>query len=230
MATPPPKTTLFRGYPVIQREIIVANQPYQILGPANFESLIDDPRVEARFTKDEYMPYWAEFWPAARLLAEEVATWPPADPAHPPTVLEFGCGLGLIGLVAQKLGYRTTLSDYDDDALAFVLESAKLNHLPTPRVAFVDWREDYPNLRSDRILAAEVLYEKRNLAPIARFLATHLNPGGFALLIDGNRQTADAFPDVAAAENLAVTIEPRSLTLPQTSETIRGRLFRIEHS
>lgn len=227
MPEPPAQLPQFRGYPVIERNIRVAHERYRILGPANFEELIDDPRVEARFAVDEFMPYWAEFWPAARLLAEEVATWPQADAANPATVFEFGCGLGLIGLVAQRLGYRTTLSDYDDDALAFVLESAKLNDLPAPNVAFVDWREDYPHLRSDRILAAEVLYEKRNLVPIAQFLAKHLNPGGFALLIDGNRQTADPFPKVAAEENLKVTVEPRSQSFDGTE--VNGRLFRVEH-
>ena len=67
----------FRGYPVRRLDMRVAGERYVILGPDNYESLLDDPSVITRFERDEYMPYWAEFWPAALLLAEEVAQWTP---------------------------------------------------------------------------------------------------------------------------------------------------------
>lgn len=215
------------GYPVLARKIPVGGHDYTILGPGNYEDLIDDPRVIARFKRDEFMPYWAEFWPAARLLAEEVAAWGPAPPVDPPRVLEFGCGLGLIGLVAHRLGYTVTLSDYERDTLEFVRASAVANNLAPPATAYVDWREDYPELRSDRILAAEVLYERRNLDPIARFIKAHLLPNGFALLVDGNRQTADAFPDVAAAHGLAAHQRPIERTFPDLQKTVCGRFFEV---
>lgn len=220
----------FRGYPVLERRICVGGHEYVIVGPANYESLLDDPRVALRFSQDEFMPYWAEFWPAALLLAEAVAAWGPAPAESPPSVLEFGCGLGLIGLVAHRLGYRVTLSDYDEDALRFVEESARRSGLPPAATAFVDWRKDYPQLRSDRIVAAEVLYETRNLAPIARFIRAHVKPGGFALLVDGNRQVADAFPQIAGEAGLRAEFEPVGMA-PATARTeigvVRGRLIRV---
>lgn len=216
------------GYPVRSRPIPVAGRTYSLLGPANFEALIDDPRVAARFQRDEYMPYWAEFWPACLPLAELVAAWGPADPAAPPRVLEFGCGLGLVGLVAAGLGYQVTMSDYDDDALDFVRESARRNEIALPETRYLDWRERYPELQFDRIVAAEVLYEKRNLEPIAAFIAAHLAPGGLAVLCDRNRATADPFSDVAALHDLRVRVEAVSARYDFVDPPeVRARLFHI---
>ena len=123
-----------------------------------------------------------------------------------PTLLEFGCGLGLISLVALRRGFVVISSDYEDDALKFVEENARQNNLAAPQTRFIDWREEYPDLRPERIVAAEVLYEARNGEPIARFVATHLAPDGLAVICDRNRTTADCFPEQAQNVGLEVTV------------------------
>lgn len=218
----------FRGYPVKRRVVKVGGREIELLGPANYESLIDDPLVEARFEKDEYMPYWAELWPASLLLADAVAAWGRAD-AHREacTVLELGCGLGVVGLVALQLGYTVTVSDYDRDALAFVAESARRNGLGSPETRYIDWRESYGGLRFDRIVAAEVLYESRNLRPIAEFLGKHLEPDGQALVCDANRTTADAFEGIARDRGLSVVVRPVQRPGAADGLIVRGRIFDI---
>lgn len=263
---------VLRGYPVKIWRLELGGRPIELLGPDNYETLLDDPRVRARFDADEFMPYWANLWPGAILLAEEVAQWPrvadgaaaPGEaaasaaptPRHmgatpagaigaaesaasgvtPPRVLELGCGLGLVGLVACGLGYRVIVSDYEDDALTFVLQSAAHNRIPPPEVRFIDWRERYPDLRLDRIVAADVLYETRHLSPIARFIEHHLAPDGFALICDANRSVANDFETIARHCNLHVECTPRSrpaingIGLPDTQgKPIEGRIFRITH-
>ncbi len=218
----------FRGYPVCVRRFELAGRVIELLGPANFEALIDEPDVAVRFEKDEYLPYWAEFWPACLLAADAVAAWGPrAAEAAPLRVLELGCGLGLVGLVAAALGHEVIVSDYDEDALAFVCESARRNGLPAPQTRYVDWRETYADLRVDRIVAAEILYELRSLRPIAWFVAGHLAAGGEALISDANRQTADGFADVAREAGLRVAVEAVERENPMTGERIRGRVFRL---
>ncbi|MBI3758665.1 MAG: hypothetical protein HY269_02795, partial [Deltaproteobacteria bacterium] len=218
-----------RGYPVKTRQIEIAGQLYDVLGPGNYEELVDDPRVLERFSKDEFLPYWAEFWPVCALMAEFVAAWGPATPSKRLTILELGCGLGLSSLVAARLGHRAIASDYDEDALEFVRESARRMDQPIPETQFIDWRETCPDLRPDRIVAAEILYERRSLAPIAQFFARHLPPGAIGLICDAIRHTADDFPAIAAEAGLVVqtiVLQPRT---EQPQKMPPARLFELRH-
>ncbi len=218
-----------RGYPVKRRTFHYVARSIELLGPANYESLLDKPEVVRRFSQDEYLPYWAEFWPANLLLTDAVAAWG-AAPSPAPCVLEFGCGLGLTSLVAALLGYRVIASDYDEDALAFVHASAVYNQIPMPELRFIDWRQQYPDLRVDRIVAAEVLYEARSLQPIAEFIARHLAADGLALLVDRLRPTADAFPGAAARCGLRVTQREVSRPASPGERHVDGRIFHLTHA
>lgn len=219
----------FRDYPVRARRYRVAGRWFDLLGPADHESLLDEPRIAERFAHDEYIPYWAEIWPAALLLADAVAAWGPPK-RDPPAVLDLGCGLGLTALVATRLGYRVIAADYDDDALAFVRANATRNDLPPPETLLIDWRETYPYLSADRIVAADVLYETRSLRPVAEFVAAHLAPGGLALIADPNRSTAEAFDTIARHCGLTVEIMPVTRPTSEASDRpIAGRLFQIRH-
>jgi 2-polyprenyl-3-methyl-5-hydroxy-6-metoxy-1,4-benzoquinol methylase len=213
-----------RGYPVCLRRVELGDVAIELLGPANYESLLDDPRTRERFARNEYMPYWAELWPASLLLAAEVAGWPVGGDGAP-HVLELGCGLGLVSLVALARGLTVVAADYDGDTLAFVRESARRSGLPEPATRLLDWREHYADLRPDRILAADVLYETRNLRPVAEFVAAHLAPDGEAWISDANRSTADDFMTVARHCGLSGAESPLSLTM--AGQTTRGRLFRL---
>jgi predicted nicotinamide N-methyase len=226
----------FRGYRVHWEPITLSGRTFELLMPVAPDDLLDNPRVAARFEHDEYLPYWATLWPAALLLAENIAMWPFA-PRHPnpPTVLELGCGLGLVGLVALQLGYRVILSDYDEDALAFARASATRNGLPEPETRSIDWRLEYDDLRPDRILAADVLYEARNLRPIAQFIRTHLAPGGVALVSDAQRSTADTFAAEARAAGLDVHIRSAHHAAPAAAPWLpnaatAGRIFELRRA
>lgn len=223
-----------RGYPLTVRRLAVRDREIELVGPANYESLLDDPRVVRRFEQDEFMPYWAEFWPACLLLADEVAGWPAVDATLPPDAparpltLELGCGLALPALLAAERGHRVIASDYEDDALAFVEFNARRLGVTCPALRWIDWRETYADLRLTRILASEVLYEPRNLEPIAAFIARHLAPDGQALIVDSFRQTADPFSDVALKAGLRVALHQRSRPHPERSDqTLRGRIFEL---
>jgi SAM-dependent methyltransferase len=203
-----------------------AGRTFQLLVPAQAEDLIEKPDVIERFEDDEYLPYWADLWPASLLLADAVATWGRVR-GEPPHVLEIGCGLGLVSLVLSHLGYRVLASDYDDDALAFVVENARRNRLPVPQTRFLDWRESYVDLSFDRIVAADVLYETRNLVPVAEFVQAHLKLGGVALLADPNRATADDFAAVVRHRGLKVRMSAARHPGATVAKPIRGRIFHL---
>jgi predicted nicotinamide N-methyase len=125
-----------------------------LLRPESPEALID----EDAFAHDEFLPYWAELWPAATALAEAL---PDVDGLR---VVELGCGLGVPSLVAAARGAEVTATDWSEDAIELLRANAERNGLSL--VAEVrDWRRPWAD-RFDLALAADVLYEHRNVAPV----------------------------------------------------------------
>ena len=142
-----------------EQTVRVGETELSLLRPRDPEALLD----EEAFARDEFLPYWAELWPAGLALAA-------ALPAHLAgvRVIELGCGLGIPSLVAAARGARVTAVDWAADAIALLHTNAAANGLAVDaRVR--DWRDvdgDY-----DLALAADVLYEERNVAPLADALA-----------------------------------------------------------
>ena len=125
-----------------------------LLRPVSPDALLD----EDAFARDEFLPYWAELWPAATALA---AALPDLAGLR---VVELGCGLGLPSLVAAARGADVTASDWAEDAVELLRENAARNGLAL-RAEVRDWREPWPE-RFDVAIAADVLYERRNVEPL----------------------------------------------------------------
>jgi predicted nicotinamide N-methyase len=125
-----------------------------LLRPVSPDALLD----EDAFARDEFLPYWAELWPAATALA---AALPDLAGLR---VVELGCGLALPSLVAAARGADVTASDWAADAVELLRENAARNGLVL-RAEVRDWREPWPE-RFDVALAADVLYERRNVEPL----------------------------------------------------------------
>jgi len=132
----------------------VAGVRLALLRPESPEALID----EEAFAENEFLPYWAELWPAATALAEALPD------VRGLRVVELGCGLGVTSLVAAAKGAHVTATDWALDAVELVRENAMRNGL-TVRAEVRDWREPW-NERFDLALAADVLYERRNVGPL----------------------------------------------------------------
>jgi predicted nicotinamide N-methyase len=107
------------------------------------------------------------------------------------SVVELGCGLGVPSLVAAARGARVTAVDWADDAVELLRENASRNRLEVETVR-ADWRRF--DGRFDLVLAADVLYEQRNVAPLLVLLPA-LAPEVW--LADPGRPHAAAFLDGA---------------------------------
>jgi predicted nicotinamide N-methyase len=134
-----------------------------LLRPESPEALID----EQAFEDDEFLPYWAELWPAALALAEALPD------VRGMRVVELGCGLGVPSLAAAARGAQVTATDWAPDAIDLLRRNAERNgvHL---QAEVRDWREPWHE-RFDLALAADVLYERRNVEPLVERL-TQLAP------------------------------------------------------
>jgi predicted nicotinamide N-methyase len=103
-------------------------------------------------------------------------------------VVELGCGLGLPSLVASARGAQVVATDWAADAVELLAENAARNGLAV--VAEVrDWRQTWTK-RFDLLLAADVLYERRNVEPLVERLQ-ELAP--IALLALAGRPYEDTF-------------------------------------
>ena len=102
-----------RRFRTATRDVELAGRTIRLLMPANADDLIS----EDDFVRDERLPYWADLWPSARILAEELAVMR----LRGQRVLELGCGLGFVAIGAVMGGADVTATDYYEDATRFAL-------------------------------------------------------------------------------------------------------------
>jgi len=178
--------------------------------PPDPTALID----EEAFEREEFLPYWAELWPSAVALAHAVAARRPQGLQ----VVELGCGLALPAIVAAFEGAHVLATDWSADALAYAQRNARANDAPleTLRVAWAEPDELVARGPFDLVLAADVLYERRNVPQLLALLP-RLAPE--VLLADPGRPALPAFLDGAAGAWLA--------TRDGVPELPRGGVYRL---
>lgn len=162
-----------------------------ILHPANADDLIS----EEDFSRDERLPYWADLWPSAKILARSLVD----ERGGGQRLLELGCGSGLDSVAAVIAGYDVLASDYYADALLFTKANVARNVRDgSVRTREVDWRDLPKGLgRFKRVIAADVLYEPPHAELIARAIAKTLADDGWATVADPGRVARGAFLDEA---------------------------------
>jgi predicted nicotinamide N-methyase len=141
-----------------EETVRVGEVELSLLRPVDPEALLD----EDAFARDEFLPYWAELWPAGLALARAL---PPGLAGT--RVVELGCGLGIPSLVAAARGADVLATDWADDAVSLLRRNAARNAVVL-RAEVRDWRRFSGSF--DLALAADVLYEQRNVEPLLALL------------------------------------------------------------
>ena len=178
--------TLLDRFEVTTTEVDIGNDRFSIVHPRNAEALID----EAAFNRDERLPYWADVWPSSIALARAVR----AMNGDGFSLLELGCGVGLVASAALRAGFDVTASDYYDDSLAFTRLNVSQNTSREVTVMHLDWRQ-LPNAipAFNVVVGADVLYERAYGPVVARTIATTLAEKGRAYIADPGRVGAPEF-------------------------------------
>lgn len=152
--------------------------------------------------QDEQIPYYAELWPSAMVMARYLRQQ--SELIAGKRVLEIGCGLGLAGAAAGRGGAEVLLTDYLEDALHL----AALNWWSIvgtePQVALLDWREPEVDFLPEVILAADVAYEARNYEPLFACFDELLPANGLILLTEPGRSFARPFLEELPRRGFAV--------------------------
>jgi len=181
-------STLLAGFDVTTSSVDVDGEEFSLVHPKDAEALID----EAAFNRDERLPYWADVWPASIALARRVRGL--SGKGH--SLLELGCGVGLVAAAALRAGFDVTATDYYDEALTFARMNGLSNAGREPHTMLLDWRHLPQAIPAfDVVAASDVLYERTLGALVARTIAMTLAENGRALISDPGRVGSPAFFD-----------------------------------
>jgi predicted nicotinamide N-methyase len=223
---PLPETPVDALKKLVREHVLVDGKTFIIERPDESDRLLDHPFVTDAFARDEYLPYWADLWPAARMLAKVIIRepWTPAVEA-----LEIGCGLGLPGVAALSMGLRVTFSDYDATALRFASRNAQLNGFDDFKILHMDWRQPPAGLGFPVLLASDLVYEHRNVAPLVALIKQVLLPDGICLLTDQDRVHSQTLRDALLAGGLQFTTQVARAGEPG-GRRVKGSLYRIKHA
>lgn len=220
-ATPPEAVT-----ETILETVFIDDYRFRINRPVESDKLFDHPWTRSAYASDEFIPYWATLWPAARMLAKAVVREPWENYRQPLEVLEVGCGLGLGGIAGLARGLCVTFTDLDETALAFAKTNAKLNGYPDVRTMPLDFRCPPTERKYPVVIGSDLMYEERLVNPLVGLLRAVLAPGGLCLIADPDRLSARVFRWKLEEAGYTVATEIIRAGEPGGERT-KGTLYRI---
>jgi predicted nicotinamide N-methyase len=197
-----------------------------ITRPVDYDRLIDDAAADP----EQNLPYWAELWPSGVALAAKIA----CDPAivQGRRVLELGCGLGVTATAAMRAGADLLVTDYSPEALALCSLNALEQAGAEPKTLRVNWRDPNPRLNAAGVgfpvvLAADVLYESRDVDPLLALVERIVAPDGELWLAEPGRRPAARFLESIGASGWIKSREQCSGPWPDPEDNRKGIVVTI---
>lgn len=181
-------------------------RPLRVIRPVDtdllLDQIVDDP--------EQNLPYWAELWPSGVGLGSEIA----ADPAlvAGKRVVELGSGVGITAAVALEAGADLLATDYAPESLTLTRYTCLGHAGREPETMQLNWRNaaDVDRLLEHGpfsvVLAADVLYEQRDIVPLLALLGRLVAPGGTLVLAHPGRPPATRFLERARNDGWGGTV------------------------
>lgn len=176
-----------------------SNRSIKITRPADIDLLLDN----ASRDPEENLPYWAEIWPSGLAIADLLGIKPEFVSGR--TVFELGSGIGTTAIAALQAGAELIVSDYSPESLTLCRFNTQRNTGKQPETLQLNWRALSEEARSAIgygfavVLAADVLYETRDIEPLLGFFEQIVAPGGLLILGEPGRDVARRFLEAAYA-------------------------------
>lgn len=174
------------AYDTVTTPVKINGYSLNLFTPASIDRFIDHADVTRNF------PLWAKLWEASAVLATYLAGRPAQKEE---TMLEIGCGLGLVGIAAARTGHRITMTEIVPDALNFARANALVNGCPELPIHRLDWHAPDLEGRFDCIVGSETVYRSEDIDGLNALFDRYLNPGGTVFLAESVRRTGVEFWD-----------------------------------
>jgi len=156
------------------------------------------------------MPYWAFAWAGGRAMAQWLLEHPEA--VRGKRVLDFGCGSGIAGVQAARLGAAEVwAADIDELALQATSVNAALNQVDV-KICRSPLQQHLPEV--DLFLAGDVLYDP-NCRPLLQWLLGAIPE---ALLAEPDAALQCFHPFESSAVSLHKAATTISSTLPEIGD------------
>lgn len=165
--------------------------------PADTDALLD----RAADDPEQNLPYWAELWPSGIALAAEILSDPSIVAGQ--DVLELGSGVGITAAVAVGAGAHLLATDYSAESLLLTGVTSLRYAGAEPDTLRINWREPGDELLAAHpegypvVLAADVLYERRDIEPLLELFDRVVAPDGVLWLAEPGRPPASIFLESA---------------------------------
>jgi predicted nicotinamide N-methyase len=177
----------------------------QVTRPSDTDALLD----QASGDPEQNLPYWSELWPSGLALAAAILEQPELVRGLP--VLELGTGLGITAIAALDAGANLLVTDYAPESLVLACANALRNTGLEPRTLQMNWRDPDPALLDGQpggfpvVLAADVLYERRDIQPLLDLFGRIVAPDGLLWLAEPGRPPASIFLETASRQGWTFT-------------------------
>lgn len=207
----------------------------RVTRPADFDRLLE----AAARDPEQNLPYWAEIWPSGLALAAAIHANSSLVTSGP--IVELGCGLGITAAAALQHGANLLVTDYSPEALALCAINALEAVGSEPKTAYCNWRNPASItslIRDGRfatLLAADVLYEMRDLEPMLEAAERLVAENGTLVLAEPRRVPAIVFVETLLARGWNQALESFCGPWPDPEDNRKGvivdvhRLRRGQH-
>ena len=188
-------------------EIPGSNVSLLVTRPSDTDALLD----QAADDPEQNLPYWSELWPSGIALAAAILQQP--DIVRGKDVLELGSGVGITAAIALGVGANLLATDYAPESLTLTRVTALRHTGREPRTLRINWRQPSPDLLADHpegypvVLAADVLYERRDIQPLLDLFDRIVAPDGVLWLAEPGRPPASIFLETASRQGWSFSSE-----------------------
>lgn len=179
-------------YSIEAKAIQFGDQLIEYYQPSDPESILDDETLLSTHGELDWQPYWAQTWDASIGMCQYLADTRTPQNLAGLQVLDLGCGIGLTSAYLASQGAQLVCGDNAPPSLLFT----EINTWPwhdACQIQFVDWHTTELDQSFDLIVGSDIVYDRKEVAPLDLFFRRHLRPEGHVLLSDPSRPMTREF-------------------------------------